>query len=138
VKLFTVDEANAALPLVRRITTDLRESWHAWQEAVTRYELAAAGTRSDEGENERLVALRDQVQARAARVSRLLGELAAVGCELKDFDQGLVDFYALAEDRLVYLCWRLGEDRIAWWHEVDAGFAGRRPLEETLFPGVVP
>jgi hypothetical protein len=68
----------------------------------------------------------------------LLEELKAVGCELKDFELGLVDFYALLDDRLVFLCWRLGEPRVEYWHEVDAGIAGRQPVDETLFPGIYP
>jgi len=49
-------------------------------------------------------------------------------CELTDIDQGLIDFRAEMDGREVYLCWKLGEERIDWWHELDAGFAGRQPL----------
>ena len=52
----------------------------------------------------------------------------ALGCELKHVDQGLIDFPALREGREVYLCWRLGEPTIGWWHDLDTGFAGRQPL----------
>ena len=74
----------------------------------------------------------------AERVAGLVDELQALGVELKALEQGMVDFYALREDRLVYLCWRLGEEHITHWHEVDAGFTGRRPVDEHLTRGVVP
>ena len=56
-------------------------------------------------------------------------ELDELGVELKDPDTGLIDFRSRRQGRVIYLCWRLGEGRIEWWHELDAGFAGRRPLE---------
>ena len=58
----------------------------------------------------------------------LATELEEIGCELKDVHTGLLDFRSLREDRVVYLCWRLGEDEIRFWHELDTGFAGRQPL----------
>jgi hypothetical protein len=54
--------------------------------------------------------------------------IIALGVQLKDFDSGLCDFPHLRDGRVVLLCWKQGEDRIAWWHEVEAGFAGRQPL----------
>jgi hypothetical protein len=51
-----------------------------------------------------------------------------MGVELKDIEEGLVDFRSMRDGRIVYLCWRQGEDTIAFWHELDAGFAGRQPL----------
>ena len=67
-------------------------------------------------------------ERRIARLARVLTEL---GILIKDPDTGLVDFPALREGREVYLCWQLGEARIAWWHEIETGFAGRLPLDET-------
>ncbi|MDH5315448.1 MAG: DUF2203 domain-containing protein, partial [Gemmatimonadota bacterium] len=126
------------LPLVRRIVADLRDDYQAWRELMARYEIIAAGTRAYLGEDQHEVALRHELAERAARLDGLLEELKAVGCELKDFELGLVDFYALLDDRLVFLCWRLGEPRVEYWHEVDAGIAGRQPVDETLFPGIYP
>jgi len=51
-----------------------------------------------------------------------------MGVEVKDPSTGLIDFRSLRGDEEVYLCWRLGEGRIAWWHDLDSGFQGRRPL----------
>src|SRR5437660_2602534 len=61
-------------------------------------------------------------------LSRALGELDAVGVILRDVDRGLIDFPSLRDGEEVYLCWLLDEDEIAFWHEPEAGFAGRRPL----------
>jgi hypothetical protein len=68
------------------------------------------------------------VQQAGARLQALIEELDGIGVELKGVDDGLVDFPSNREGRVVCLCWRLGEDTIAWWHETDAGFAGRQPL----------
>ena len=58
-----------------------------------------------------------------------IGELEALGVQLKDFERGLVDFPSLRDGRVVLLCWQMGEgDELEWWHDVDAGFAGRTPL----------
>ncbi len=137
-RIFTVDEAQLALPLVRRIVLDLRTAYRAWQDAMSRYELLAAGVRAGPAEPEPLRAAREDATRHAAQVDGLVGELRGLGCESKDFELGLVDFYALREDRLVFLCWRLGEERVAHWHEVDQGFAGRQPIDEILTRGVVP
>ena len=58
-----------------------------------------------------------------------LRDLTTIGCEVKDLETGLIDFPSIREGRTVYLCWRLGEDKVGHWHEVDAGFAGRQPVE---------
>ena len=58
-----------------------------------------------------------------------IAELESLGVQLKDFERGLVDFPSLRDGRVVLLCWQLGEgDELEWWHDVDAGFAGRTPL----------
>ena len=127
VRLFTVEQANATLPLVRRVVADLIDLHPRWRAAVARYELAQAEvTAKGETElarDERLVAGR-----LAGDIESCLDELAQVGCHFKDFDSGLVDFPAMLDERLVYLCWRAGEDRVEHWHEIDSGVAGRQPL----------
>ena len=62
-------------------------------------------------------------------MTALVGELEALGVQLKDFNRGLIDFPSLRDGRVVLLCWQLGEgDTLEWWHDIDAGFAGRTPL----------
>ena len=64
------------------------------------------------------------------RIADQAREVAESGAIIKDLDAGLLDFLALRDGREVFLCWRLGEERIAWWHEIDAGLSGRQPLED--------
>ena len=64
-----------------------------------------------------------------AALNGLAEQINELGCELKDIDQGLIDFRTEMDGREVYLCWKLGEERVEWWHELDTGFAGRQPLE---------
>jgi hypothetical protein len=113
-KVFSVEEANALLPSVRRILEPLQRA------------------------HRRLLGYREEAQraAEGARYVRLLTELAsrtneleALGIQLKDYERGLIDFPSLRDGRVILLCWQLGEgDQVEWWHETDAGFAGRQPL----------
>jgi hypothetical protein len=134
VKLFTLEEAERTLPLVRRIVEDLLAEYPRWRQAVSRYEILTGGARADWGETSDLVAARDAVTAHADRINGYLQELEKIGCVFKGFDAGLVDFYSLREDRLIFLCWRLGEPRITHWHELEAGFAGRQPIDGAMLP----
>ncbi|HXY19986.1 MAG TPA: DUF2203 domain-containing protein [Gemmatimonadales bacterium] len=128
IKVFTVEQANRALPLVRRIVQDIVAEHPQWKDLVARYELAAAGARPEWGESPEQLKLRGEIDTVARRINGYVDELAEVGCLLKRFEDGLVDFYGHQEGRLVFLCWRLGEERVAHWHDLDAGFAGRRPI----------
>jgi hypothetical protein len=131
-RIFTVAEAERTLPLVRRIVTDLLAAYPVWRQAVEEYDLLAGAARAEPGETPALRAARETITREAERINGYLQELEQIGCVFKGFEAGLVDFYALREDRLVFLCWRLGEAHITHWHEVDAGFAGRRPLDEAM------
>lgn len=124
-KLFSVEEANALVPTVRRIAQAIRRAHSrlkAFQaEAREAAEAAAQGGGGMDGGALYVDAL--------VALSERAGELEALGVQLKDFERGLVDFPSLREGRVVLLCWQLGEgDRIEWWHETEAGFAGRQPL----------
>ncbi len=134
-RLFTVAEAERTLPLVRRIVRDLVEEHPAWKRAVAHYELLAGGATAGEGETPELRAAEQAVRRHAERIDGYLAELAQVGCACKDLEAGLVDFHTLRGDRVVCLCWQPGEERIAFWHELDAGFAGRQPVDAAFAPG---
>jgi hypothetical protein len=131
-RIFTLEEAERTLPLLRRILTDLRAEHRVWQDAGAEYELLSAGTRPGGGESEAALAVRRVVTESAERIKEYLDEIQAIGCLFKGFDAGLIDFYTLREDRLVFLCWRVDEEHITHWHEVDAGFAGRQPIDATF------
>jgi len=104
----------------------------AWRAAVGRFEVLTGGARADWGETQELVAAREEVTRHANRINQYLQELEAIGCVFKGFEGGLVDFYSLRDDRPIFLCWRLGEDRISHWHEIDTGFSGRQPIDGAI------
>ena len=132
-KFFTLAEANRTLPLVKRIVTDVVAAYPQWQDLVARYELVAAQSRPDWGESQEQLDLKAQIDKIASRINDFLAELEQVGCEFKGIEEGgLVDFHGRLEEREILWCWRLGEDRITHWHELDAGFAGRQQLPEVL------
>ena len=133
-KYFTLEQANKTLPLVKRIVGDIVEEYRQWKEYVFRYELVAAGSTADRGETEEQVALREQVDRAAGRINTFVEELSRIGCVFKGFEEGLVDFYATLEGRDILLCWKVGEESIEYWHELDAGFAGRQRLTSPLTP----
>ncbi len=127
---FTPDEANAELEDVRPLVEQL---------VATRQEHAAALERQEELEGKirgngggippaELASATAEVDGVARRLARLVDEITEHGAQVKDLDTGLIDFPALRHGETVLLCWQLGEDEIAWWHRIEDGFAGRRPL----------
>jgi len=135
-RIFTLEEANSTLPLVRRIVGDLLAEYPRWRAAVSHYEVLSGGARADWGETPELLTARLAVTTLAERINGYLGELSDIGCVFKGFDAGLVDFYSLREDRLIFLCWRLGEDTIGHWHEIESGFSGRQPLDPSILSAI--
>ena len=127
-RYFTLEEANRTLPLVRRIVGDIVTDYRGWKECLARYELAAAYRRPEQGESAEAASLRERVDEIAQRINGYIAELEQVGCVLKGFDDGLVDFRSRLEGREVYLCWKLGEGEIGHWHELDGSYRNRRPL----------
>ena len=116
---FTLEQANRSLPLVKRIVNDI----------VRTHTLAASRRDAlDQASGKDAANLQREYDAAVERLEQLLDELSEVGVELKDYQSGLVDFIGRHEGRDVYLCWKLGEERIAWWHELNAGFAGRKSV----------
>ncbi len=130
VRHFTLEEANRTLPLVKRIVSDIVAEYRIWQEHVFRYELVAASSTAERGESDEQVVLRQQVDKSARRINDFVEELSGIGCAFKGFEEGLVDFYSKLDGRDVLLCWKLGEESIEHWHEVNAGFSGRQAVVE--------
>ncbi len=123
-KLFTVAEANELLPtiipkleFVQRLYVRIEEMREASRAAAAASDFGG-GMAGGTGYVNTLY-----------QIGKLTTELHELGIELKDHTRGLIDFPSMRGDRVVLLCWRLGEgENIEWWHETDAGFAGRRPL----------
>jgi hypothetical protein len=124
-KLFSVEEANALLPTVRSILAGLTRAHRVVLSAQTAAKTAAEGAESGGG----FMPGGTRYAAALLRLVELSGQLEALGVQLKDYARGLVDFPSLRDGRVVLLCWEFGEgDRIEWWHETEAGYAGRQRL----------
>jgi hypothetical protein len=127
---FTPEEANAALEQVRPLVEQLVGLRAEHVAALERQEELEGKIRGNGGgiPPAELASATAGVDTLARRMAQLVDEISSHGAEVKDLDTGLVDFPALRGDETVLLCWRLGEDEIGWWHRVEDGFAGRRPL----------
>lgn len=124
-KIFTIEEANALLPTVREKLLKIQRchrSLYVYHEPA---KLAAeAGEQGGGG-----ISNGPQYAKLLLQLTTAISDLETLGVQIKDFDRGLIDFPSLREGRVVLLCWQLGEgDEVEWWHDVDAGFAGRTPL----------
>jgi hypothetical protein len=125
-RYFTVDEANALLPVLRPLVASLVASWRRLgSQHAAIVALLEEAPRSDRGGPLLSAAAADVVRAQNA-----LFAIKGHGVELKDPATGLLDFPSLRDGVEVYLCWRHGEERVAFWHPVESGFAGRRPIED--------
>lgn len=124
---FTIEEANRTLPLVRRIVGDVVRDYWRWQEKVREYEEVAANRTINEP-NDEADRLEKETQQLARDIDGYIAEIRQLGVEMKGIDSGLVDFPAEVNGRTVLLCWQLGEESVQYWHEEDAGFAGRQPV----------
>ena|ERR1044071_4022638 len=129
--LFTVEQANRTLPLVRRIVADIVDQHRRWRDTIVALDLLASTQRADEP-HDRAEQLERDAQALAREIDACKRELEALGILLKDHRQGLVDFPSMMGGRRVLLCWQLGEPEVQFWHEEDAGFPGRQPLSPSL------
>lgn len=127
---FTVREANATLPLVEAIVKDLTE---LAREVVERRERlsslpARAARHTHDPYREELAQVEEQLEKDTRRLRKYVEELLELGVEPRSVTQGLVDFPAMIDGRHVYLCWRLGESEVGYWHERDASIHQREPL----------
>jgi hypothetical protein len=130
VRHFTPEEANAALAEVRPLVEQMVAHRRAHVEALARQEQLEGRIRGNGGgiPPAELADTAAEVDREARSLAHVVDELSGRGVEVKDIDEGLVDFPALHRGETVLLCWKLGEDEIGFWHTEDGGFAGRRPL----------
>ncbi|HEX5414711.1 MAG TPA: DUF2203 domain-containing protein [Chloroflexota bacterium] len=126
---FSLDEANALIPDLERRFEELQALQQRAEELEASIENLVERDRSN-GRNhgEEIAQLEGEIERVVTRTNQIIDEISDLGCEIKDIEQGLVDFPSEREGRLVYLCWKLGEDRIRFWHELTSGYAGRQPL----------
>lgn len=118
-KIFTPDEATRMLPLLRRIAIDAK----ACTKLVDRYERALAADDDNPGD------LPEKLDALATRLDELRAEIDELGCVLEDAREGVVKFYGEQGSSIVYLAWRLGEARVAYWYPTDKPWTDRRLID---------
>ena len=123
-KMFTLDEARRALPLVRVIAADMQETVNLLTELPGGTSFLYGATPLDQLPPK----VQDQALEWQERIEGLVGELKEIGVELKGFQPVLVDFPAWRDEEVVFLCWAEGETDIGFWHPVATGFRGRKPL----------
>jgi hypothetical protein len=144
-RFYDIDAANERLPELREILGALRdqraELIRLRDEVLERQQAVEAtpdggsgsgqgGGRGDDEQDAELRRIRLRMQGVIDQMQAGVLRLDSLGITLRDIESGLIDFPALVSGRQVCLCWRLGEDAVEWWHELTAGFSGRRPLAE--------
>lgn len=132
-RYFDRDEAEALLPMISGVLAEAREHKEKMDALDREFAQAAAkimilgGWIPPYKELAEKRALRDETNE---KIREAIGRIQDTGCVLKDLDEGLIDFPTVREGREVCLCWKLGEERIGYWHGMDEGFAGRKPLDD--------
>ena len=130
-RTFTLEEAKAALPDVRRVVGEIVELAQLLPELQDQARIQAyRSARADGGgaDQDELELSRSAVRDAELSLQRALAELEGLGAALKDPQQGLIDFLSYRDGELVELCWQVGEETVAHWHRIGEGFAGRKPL----------
>jgi hypothetical protein len=135
-RLFTIEQANAMLPLVRAITSDLAALAKDVVDRRHRLALLTSGRELKPGDpySDELTQMETDLERDAARLQDYVDELRQLGVEPKGAVEGLVDFPCMLDSRLVLLCWKLGEPEVLYWHDLDSGFAGRQALTAGAVP----
>ena len=134
-QLLTVPQANDLLPRVRKILAELRGSQGNIRKLEEKKAVEELTWLQPDGSvsfraKEAVEGMDEFLEKEVRLFEKGLEELSGIGAQLKDLEEGLVDFLAAREDNLVCLCWREGESQIQYWHDLESGFAGRHPLGE--------
>ncbi len=133
IKIFNLEQANELVPVVRDLLAELRKIRKAIQSKEIDIDVAMI-LASDDGKQMDKIAPKavtrdvDAFNILVEDFHQVAKRFEELGCELKDLDKGLVDFYSLRDGNLVYLCWMEGEDTVTHWHTLEDGFPGRKPL----------
>ena len=129
-RMFTVEDANATLPLVGAICRDLSSLSHEVVERKERLSVLLAGRdeNRDDLYRQELVQIEEELKRDTARVEEYVQELRDLGVEPKVGTEGLVGFPSMMDGRVVFLSWKLDETEVLFWHEIEEDFSGRQPL----------
>lgn len=130
---FTLKEAERLLPEVERAIREAIRGKAEYEEADGQFngylqrlaQLGGVLVDRDAASN-----LKQRREELAERLRSMIEEIHELGCEVKDLDTGLIDFRSYYRGEEVYLCWKLGEDGISWWHGLQDGFRGRRRIDD--------
>ncbi len=122
-RFFTVEEANAFIPRLGVLVEQVKSLKGEIVSQIPELEPVLAKAKINGGYKKGV-----NYVSKLTNFYDFINSIEETGCLLKDIDLGLVDFPSIRDGREVYLCWRLGEDRVRFWHELDTGFAGRKPL----------
>jgi hypothetical protein len=130
-KRFTREEAEELLPYVAPLLFKLRElNRQRDQLQAQGAEVVQKSRGNGHGVDNEAGKVGREMEEAGTQIKELIEKVQGMGIELKDPEAGLIDFRSIREGREVYLCWKLGEEHVSFWHEIEAGFAGRQPLEE--------
>lgn len=122
-KLFSVEEANALLPELKKLLDEAHARRDAMREKASDLQPILEASASNGGGKKG-----SEFGVDAYRLHLSVGRITELGVVLKDLDSGLLDFPHSREGRVVFLCWHPPEERVGFWHEIEAGYAGRHPL----------
>jgi hypothetical protein len=132
-RYFTIEQAERLLPEVEHLLRDALFHKSEGQNAHQEFEDATSKIRMSGGmrvDHSKLLAMRARRDAAMARLKEVLDKISDLGAMVKDLDVGLIDFSTLYQNREVYLCWKFGETRIGFWHAIEDGFRGRKPIDQ--------
>lgn len=127
-RLFTVAQADAVIAAVEPLLARMTTAASRLVGAKTRLDQLTEAMRAN-GHGEEALSLQVEIEALVGELQDVVAACEEVGIEVKDFEQGIVDFPARYQGRFIMLCYRPGEGRIRYWHEVEDGFAGRQPID---------
>ena len=127
-RLFTLEEALTLLPTVRQLLIEIQAAKRALDTSSAETERLLGLTSGNGHLAADVERVRKAAQSSSSTLESLMAELDSLGVQLKGIEEGLVDFPSEREGRVVLLCWLLGEETIAWWHDEDTGFPGRQSL----------
>lgn len=128
--LYEVETANRSLPLVKAIVEDVVRDFRLLRTTGRRQRGLQRHFHGDALTAQHIRSLVAEIEEVSGRIEGYLHELDDLGIELRDLETGSVDFPTLMHGTAAYLCWRLGEEEVAWWHAATAGFADRKPLSQ--------
>lgn len=137
-KTFTPDEAQTLIPVLRSLITraiegkQTMEEWEKESQNLNHRILLSGGLFVDIAKVARKRAERDKA---IQGTKDALAEIEAIGVQVKDLDIGLLDFPCMVDDQIVLLCWKLGEEKIEYWHGLEEGFRGRKRIDERILRG---